>query len=57
MSTQNAHPHRLFVPEPVSHAKPSPEAVAKMAQLRAEALARAQALHRKAPHVFRPVAH
>ena len=57
MSTQNAHPHRLFVPEPVSHAKPSPDVVSKLALLRAEALARAQVLHRKAPHVFRPVSH
>ena len=42
----------LFKPEPVSHAKPSPEILAKLAQLQAEALARAKELHRKAPHVF-----
>ena len=47
----------LFKPEPVSHAKPSPEIVAKLAKLRAEALARSQALMRKAPHVFKPTAH
>ena len=46
-----------FKPEPVSHAKPSPEVAAKMVALRAEFLARAQELHRKAPHVFKPVAH
>jgi hypothetical protein len=47
----------IFKPEPVSHAKPSPEIVAKLANLRAEALARSKALIRKAPHVFKPSAH
>jgi hypothetical protein len=44
-----------FVPEPVHHAKPSPEVAAKLAELRAQALARAKDQQRKAPHVFRPV--
>lgn len=47
----------LFKPEPVSRAKPSPEVVAKLAQLRAEALARSQAQQRQAPQVFKPVSH
>lgn len=47
----------LFKPEPVHHSKPSPEDAAKLAQLRAEALARAQAQYRQAPHVFKPVVH
>lgn len=46
-----------FKPEPVSHSRPSPEIAAKLAQLRAEALARSVALQRQAPHVFKPVAH
>lgn len=46
-----------FKPEPVNHAKPSPEVVAKLAALRAEFVARAQAQQRQAPHVFKPVAH
>lgn len=49
--------HIKFVPEQIKAVKPSPEIVAKLAQLRAEALARSQALMRKAPHVFKPTAH
>lgn len=47
----------LFKPEPVHHTRPTPENAAKLAQLRAEALARAQAQQRQAPHVFKPVSH
>lgn len=44
MNGQNAHPHRLFVPEQVK-AVPAPPAIRqRLAQLRAEALARAVAL-------------
>lgn len=46
-----------FKPEPVHHTRPSPEVAAKLAQLRAEALARSVALQRQAPHVFKPTAH
>lgn len=47
----------LFKPEPVHHSKPSPEDAAKLAQLRAEALARAQAQQRMHPSVFKPLKH
>ena len=44
MNTQNAHPHRLFVPEKIK-AVPAPPAIRdRLAQLRAEALGRARAL-------------
>lgn len=47
MNGQNCHPHRLFVPETV-RAVPVPPAIKdRIAQLRAEALARAQALSKK----------
>lgn len=46
-----------FKPGPVHHSKPSPEIAAKLAQLRAEALARAQAQQRQHPSVFKPLAH
>ncbi len=47
MNGQNCHPHRLYVPEPV-RAVPVPPAIKdRIAQLRAEALERAKAQHRK----------
>lgn len=52
MHTQHAHPHRLFVPEQVNAVKPPPAIRERLAQLRAEALARAQALCRAAPDLF-----
>lgn len=52
MSTQNCHPHRLFVPEPVKAVKAPPAIRERLAQLRAEAMARAKALSRTAPHLF-----
>lgn len=47
MSNQHAHPHRIFVPEQVQAVKPPPAIAQRLAQLRAEALERAQALAKK----------
>jgi hypothetical protein len=44
----------LFKPAPVCHSRPSPEIAAKLAQLRAEALARSSAQIARAPDTFRP---
>ncbi len=52
MSTQNAHPHRLYVPEQVKAVPPSPAIRQRLAQLRAEALARAWALAKAEPSLF-----
>lgn len=52
VNTQNAHPHRLFVPEQFVAVAPPPAVRERLAQLRAEALARAQAMCKRAPDLF-----
>lgn len=46
--------HELFKPEPIRWVKPSESIRARLAQLRAEFAAKAEAQIKAAPHVFLP---